>query len=132
MADPKPSMKVAAYRQTGSPALVGATCLGDKKVWRWQVRSHPPFAGTERQHPADSLDAFIHTHSGKFDVVSLELLRFKVSELRKHTVDSLVPSSPKRVRVDMNRHDLVSTPAELSQPVMESVPATPPGRLCSS
>ena len=28
---------------------MGATHLGDKKVWRWQVRSHPPFAGTERQ-----------------------------------------------------------------------------------
>ena len=38
------------------------------------MRSHPPFAGTERQHPADSLEAFIRSHSAKFDAASLELL----------------------------------------------------------
>ena len=70
----RPSMKVSAHRLTGTQALVGATYLGDKKVWRWQVRSHPPFAGTERQHPADSLEAFIRSHSAKFDAASLELL----------------------------------------------------------
>ena len=61
MAASRPSMKVAAHRLTGTQALVGATYLRDKKVWRWQVRSHPPFAGTERQHPADSLEAFIRS-----------------------------------------------------------------------
>ena len=123
MSAPRPSMKVSAHRLAGTQALVGATYLGDKKVWRWQVRSHPPFAGTERQHPADSLEAFIRSHADKFDAVSLELLHSKVTELRTYSVDSLVPSGPKRVRVDMGRHDLVSIPTELLSPAMESVPS---------
>ena len=97
-------------RARGRGALLSAGCIKEGQAWRWQIRSDPPMAGTDRVHPGDGLQAFLDTHGEKLQQASRLQIREHISLLLQHEAAAFRGKRKPAAKPDLTRFDLPSLP----------------------
>ena len=112
---PRTLLKMLVPRANGKETLLSASHIGGRKVWRWQIRAAPAMAGTERAHPADSLQAFLTRHRDSFGAEAQPLIEARVLQLQEHAADAYTPNQQRRIRSDPQRFAVPATPEHSSE-----------------
>ena len=109
-ADEPPALRLMTKRASGRGALLSAACIKDGQAWRWQIRSDPPMAGTDRAHPGDSLQAFLDTHGHKLLQASRLQILEHIALLHQHDAAAFRGKRKAQAKPDLKRYDPPSLP----------------------
>ena len=87
-------LRIHVQRKNGDetprkPVLLGCAMVTSKGCWRWQIRSHPPLAGTDSPSPHEALHAFLRTHEHRLHEDSLAPVRGHLHVLQRRSADFL-------------------------------------------
>ena len=112
-AQPRTLLKLMVSRaQGGPPVLLSAAWISGKRSWRWQIRAAPAIAGTERAHPAASLDAFYQRHRDALSSDAEALIQAKIQQLQEHEAPAYAPEAARRIRSDLQRYAVPAAPED--------------------